>query len=364
MENNLIKPPALKKGDTIALITLSWGGASVCIDRYYQGKKQLEESLGVKVIETPNALKDSSWVYENPQERYNDLMWAFKNKEIKAIVSVIGGSDCIRLLDYLTDDDLKTIRENPKIFLGLSDTTSINYYCFKAGIVSFYGPSVLFGFAENGGLHEYTLRYLKKVLFETGPIGEIKNSDEGWTVDIVPWKEEYKNHKRKMHPSRAPNFIQGDAAVKGKLIGGSLEVLEMMKGTSIWPKKEDWEDKILFIESSEMEPSPEFFMLWLRNYGAQGILGKLKGLIFGIPGGGIAFDGLDYDKKLKDYIDSFERYEEVLLKVLKEYGRCDLPVVTQLNFGHTCPMFTIPYGIEMEIDPVNKSIKMLESAVS
>ena len=160
----LIKPKKLKKGDTVALITLSWGGASKYRDRYLVGKKQIEETFGLKVIETPNALKPADWIYEHPEERLNDLIWAFQNPDIKAIISIIGGDDSIRLFDFVKEEHLDIIRKNPKIFVGLSDTTIINFLCLKAGIVSFYGPSVLFGLAENGGIDDYTKKYFWRAL--------------------------------------------------------------------------------------------------------------------------------------------------------------------------------------------------------
>jgi len=46
--------------------------------------------------------------------------------------------------------DLEVIRANPKVFLGYSDTTISHLVCYKAGLVSFYGPSIMAGFAENG----------------------------------------------------------------------------------------------------------------------------------------------------------------------------------------------------------------------
>lgn len=358
----LIKPEKLSKGDTVALVTLSWGGASECKDRYLCGKNQIEETFGLKVIETPNALKSSDWIYEHPEERLNDLIWAFKNPEVKAIISIIGGDDSIRLFDFLKEEHLEIIRENPKIFVGLSDTTTINFLCLKAGIVSFYGPSVLFGLAENGGIDNYTKEYFAKALFLDKPIGKIENNKEGWTLDKVPWEKKYQNKKRKMQKPIETKFIQGNGTSEGKLIGGCMDVLEFMKGTVLWPNKEVWKDSILFIETSEEKPSPIQVKYWLRNYAAQGILKELRGIIFGIPGGDIPFDDPDYDSKLKDHLDSFKKYDEALLKVCNEYD-LDFPLVTHVQFGHTAPMLTLPLGVMARIDCKNKKLEIIESGV-
>ncbi|HQU09666.1 MAG TPA: LD-carboxypeptidase, partial [Opitutales bacterium] len=86
----LIKPPALRPGDTIAAITLSWGGAGMFPARYTVGQQRLESKFGLKVIPTRHALRHSSWIAENPQARADDWMEAFENPAIQGILSMIG----------------------------------------------------------------------------------------------------------------------------------------------------------------------------------------------------------------------------------------------------------------------------------
>ncbi len=92
----LIKPKALQKGDKVATISLSWGGAGELLHRYNQGKRQLQETFDLEVIETTNALKSAEYIYKNPQARADDLMEAFADPSVKAIISTIGGEDSIR----------------------------------------------------------------------------------------------------------------------------------------------------------------------------------------------------------------------------------------------------------------------------
>ncbi len=107
----LMKPKKLNKGDSVAFITLSWAGASVYKDRYLIGKKQLAETFDLDIIETPHALKDEDWIYNKPKERLNDFIWAFKNPDIKAIFTIIGGDDSVRMLQYLNDNLVETIKK-------------------------------------------------------------------------------------------------------------------------------------------------------------------------------------------------------------------------------------------------------------
>ncbi|WP_243445018.1 S66 peptidase family protein [Romboutsia maritimum] len=136
--------------------------------------------------------------------------------------------------------------------------------------------------------------------------------------------------------------------MKGHLIGGCIEVLEMLKGTEAWPEKEQWKNSILFFETSEDTPDPIYLEYWLRNYGSQGILNLINGIIIGKP----------YDNKY------YEEYKKVILKIVRdELGFKDLPIMYNMNFGHTAPMITIPYGCVAEIDCDKAMFRILESGV-
>ena len=85
--NKLVVPKSLKRGDTIALISISGGraGDEDMLYRYEAGKKRLEEVWGIHVIPTPNALAGSNFLYEHPEARAEDLMWALQNTEVNGI---------------------------------------------------------------------------------------------------------------------------------------------------------------------------------------------------------------------------------------------------------------------------------------
>ena len=151
----MIKPNALKKGDKIAIVSLSWGGLGdeKLIHKYYIAKERLEKDFGLSVVTMPNALKGSDFVYNHPELRAKDLMNAFRDETIKGIFCAIGGSDSIRLLPYI---DYGVIYNNPKIFMGYSDTTVSHFMMRKAGLVSYYGPSVMCEFGEYVKMFDYT----------------------------------------------------------------------------------------------------------------------------------------------------------------------------------------------------------------
>ena len=161
----LIKPKRLQPGDKVATISLSWGGAgdTDILWRYEIGKKRLEEEFGLKVVEMPNTLSGTEYLYNNPQKRAEDLMRAFKDPSIKGIFSCIGGDESVRMLPYI---DYDVIKNNPKVFIGYSVTTVTHFICLKAGISSFYAPSILSELAENVEMFDYTKHWVNKVLFD------------------------------------------------------------------------------------------------------------------------------------------------------------------------------------------------------
>lgn len=343
----MIKPKRLYQGDTIATISLSWGGAGAIPHRYQAGKQQLEETFGIKVVETKHALKSEDWIYKNPEARAEDLMEALQDDSIKAIFTNIGGEESIRTLPYI---DFDVIRNNPKIFLGLSDTTVTHFCFYKAGVTSFYGTSILIGFAENNGMHDYQVQDIKRTLFSSKPQGIIAQNTDGWTSERLEWTSiENQSITRKLEPCTGWRFLQGEGKVQGKLLGGCLEVLEFLKDTTCWVKPEDWKGKIMFIETSEVKMLPENLRWIIRNYAASGIFKNIEGLIVGRP-----YDNLYY-----------KEYDDTLLQVIRdEEGLTDLPIVTGMDFGHTCPTFTIPHGVQAEIDCDNQTFSILESGLT
>lgn len=345
MSLSLQKPARLQRGDRVATVSLSWGGAGdpEISWRYYQGKRRLEEIFGLEVVEMPHTLKGSGFVYLNPQKRAEDLMRAFRDPLIKGIFACIGGDDSVRLLPYI---DFSVIRDNPKVFLGYSDTTITHLICLKAGLTSFYGPSVLAEFGENVAMHDYTTHWVDKVLFRPEVIGSIPPATS-WTSEYLPWLEENKDRSRKMLPNSGYEILQGSGVVQGRLIGGCLEVLEFAKETVIWPSLDRWSNTILFFETSEDKPDPKLVEYWLRNYGSQGILEEINGIIWGKP----------YANKY------YEEYKVAITKILAELGLEGLPVLYNMSFGHTAPMTVLPYGALAEIDCERGTFSILESGV-
>ena len=339
------KPQKLNKGDKVAIVSLSWGGLgdSKLIHKYHIAKERLENEFGLKVITMPNALKGSEFIYNHPELRAKDLMDSFEDKSIKGIFCAIGGDDSVRLLPYINYD---IIKNNPKIFMGYSDTTVSHFMLNKAGLVSYYGPSIMCEFGEYTKMFDYTKNAVKNILFESTNYYEVKSS-EYWSNDHISWSEENINYQKKLiKEEHGYEVLSGKGIVTGQLIGGCIDVFPMIIGTEVWPDEEEWNNKILLLETSEDKIAPDYLLWYMRNLGAQGILNKINGIIVGKP---------------QDEV-YYEEYKEIYLKILKEFNCENLPIIYNINIGHAFGTGLLPLGIEYEIDLNKKTIKFLESA--
>ncbi len=345
----MIKPKHLEKGDTAAIVSLSAGtlGEPWAIHRLEIAKERLEKDYGLKVVVMPNALKGRDYLYRHPEARAQDLMDAFRDPEIKAVFSAIGGDDTIRLLPYI---DFDVLRSNPKIFTGFSDTTTNHMMMHKAGLCSYYGATVLTNFSEYVKINDYTAEMIQKTLFDPQPTLEIPSAPY-WYDDEdekVWWDEKNINVQKQYHPEEIGyEVLQGGGIAEGELLGGCLDVFIELLGTELWPSKEDWDGKIMFLETSEEDMSPDCLAWILRNLNAQGLFDVISGILVGKPA-----------RRSK-----YEAYKEVYRKVVGfEAGHPELPILYNVNFGHAEPIGVIPMGVKCRLDADNKTLTLLEPA--
>lgn len=345
----MIKPKHLIRGDKVAFVSLSRGmlGEKMFIHKYELAKKRLEEDYGLQVIAMPNALKGIDYLDKHPEARAHDLMEAFKNPEIKAVFNAIGGDDTIRLLPYI---DFEVLRQNPKIFTGFSDTTTNHFMMYKAGLVSYYGLSVMNNIAEYVEINEYTKDMMEKTLFYPQETLAIPCSSFcSYENQKIWWKSENSNLQTPRFPNTGYEILQGNGNVTGELLGGCVEVFIELMGTPLWPSLEEWKGKLLLIETSEVGLS-EMVLSWiLRNLAAQGILHAINGIVIGKPA----------------YEDKIESYKKVLHQVIAvEANLPNIPILYNVNVGHAYPIGVFPLGLKYEIDCDKKAFTLLEPATA
>src|SRR3990167_4216921 len=113
----ITKPDKLKRGDTIGVISPS-GGLAVLVPHRLDNAIKFLENQGYKIKEFSCTRKNNGWESASAKERAKDIMDAFRDKDVKAIICSIGGNNANKTLRYL---DFEKIKEIPKIFCGYSD---------------------------------------------------------------------------------------------------------------------------------------------------------------------------------------------------------------------------------------------------
>jgi muramoyltetrapeptide carboxypeptidase LdcA involved in peptidoglycan recycling len=342
----MLKPKRLKAGDTLAIVSISWGGPAAYPALYEHGLENLSELLGVKVVEYPTARMSATELSKNPKARAEDINRAFADPAVDGIISSIGGYDSVRILPYI---DPRVIRANPKIIMGYSDTTTILTYANLLGLITLYGPSVMGGFAQLESLPESHRKHLIRMLSEDAT-GDRLPAFELWSDGYPDWGNKATIGKVLSEQKNETGWVwvQGEGVRDGALWGGCIEVLEFLKGSDYWPKKAFWDDRILFFETSEDKPPVREVVYMLRNYGIQEVFSRAAGVLFGRP---------------KAYTESEKKelYEALKSVVGEEFGRPDLPVIANMDFGHTDPKLVLPLGARVRIDCGRKELSFLES---
>jgi muramoyltetrapeptide carboxypeptidase LdcA involved in peptidoglycan recycling len=290
---------------------------------------------------------DAEVLDRNPAIRAKDINDAFGDPSVDAIFASVGGDDSVRILPFIATD---TVLRNPKILMGFSDTATLLSYFNALGLVTFNGPSIIAGFAQAASFPVEWRDQVRAILFEGVKEIELKPFAE-WSEGYPDWRDLLSlGQVSNLQKNAGRQWLQGEGEVCGPLWGGCIEVLEFLKGTAYWPVSDFWNGKILFFETSEDIPRPLQILYFLRNYGMQGILTRIAGILFGR-----AFGYTDEQK--------FD-LRHIVLKVVREEFGASIPIIMECDFGHTDPQWVLPLGVQARIDCARQSITLLESAVS
>lgn len=341
------KPRKLSPGDHVAVVSPSWGGPAVFPHIYENGLCVLRE-WGLHIVEFPTARLPNDILAQNPEMRAKDINDAFADQRIKAVFASIGGDDSLRILPYLNRE---IITAHPKILMGYSDTTTLHTCLNLWGNVSFHGPAIMAGFSQMNGMGSTYKRHVRELLFEAHPSYEYPLYSH-YSDGYPDWGDPLNTGKFNTPvPNSGPRVLQGSGAVEGILFGGCLEVLEFLKATDYWPAPDFWRDKILFFETSEEAPAVHNVKWMLRNYGLQGVFSKVSALMFG--------RAARYDDARKNQLD------DMIKDVVGHEFKCPtLPIISNMDFGHTDPQIVLPLGIKARLDTVTGRLSLRESPVT
>lgn len=339
---------------TVGIVSLSSGIIGESFIRFERdiGIRRLKE-YGLNVKFMPHALMGLDYVKAHPEKRAEDLLRAFQDPEIDMILCAIGGDDTYRLLPYLFDCNELAEAVTDKVFLGFSDTTINHLMLHKIGLNTFYGQAFLPDICElSPEMHPYTRKYFEELIF-TGTIKEITPSAI-WYEERRSFTTEQIGKPLIAHPNDGFELLQGSSVFSGKILGGCIDSMyDLFNGERyadmpilcekyhLFPDVEDWEGRILLLESSEEKPSPEKYRQALEYLKERGVFEAVSGVLAGKP--------MD-----ETYT---QEYRQLLTHVI---NKPDLPVVFNLNIGHAMPRCIIPFGIEAIVDVEKQAIQFTE----
>lgn len=294
----------LKKGDLIGLVAPASYTDEVKLKKAIQNI----EDLGYRVKVGESAGKRWYSFAGEDTARAKDINTFFKDKNVKAIMCVRGGYGSIRILDLL---EYESIKENPKIFIGYSDITSIHMALHKkCGIKTYHGPMAVSNLS--GEYNKETLKHLLEVIAE---------NKSTYILDNFGKELKFFNNK----------------SCEGVVVGGNLATLISNIGTEY---DVNYNDKILFLEDIGENTYKIDRMLWhLKNLG---IFDKVAGILLG--------DFSDCEKSGEDDME----LEEVFKSHFSKYSK---PVCYNFQSGHCTPMQTLVLGSKLKIDGKRKILE-------
>lgn len=338
-----VKLLKLSKGDQVAVVSPSAGLPGLFPWVQDLGLERMREVFGLAPVEYPTTRQMGSSL----KDRARDIMAAFSDPKNKAVFASIGGEDQIKLIKYL---DPQVFLDNPKPYFGFSDNTHLHNFLWNLGIPSYYGGGIMNQFGMQIKMFDITARSLSHALFDTGEYElEVASeyNDEGldWSV------KENLSRPRKLEKN-AGLFWDGDVGAEGTLWGGCVESLMVQCSTAKYlPKNDDLDGAVLFIETAEDIPEHWVIEYLLTGFGERGWFDKFKAVLVGRP------KAWEFDKQnsKEEKAKYSEEQRKTVLKVVREYNK-QIPVVQNLDFGHTDPQVVLPNGNRARIDSKNKKV--------
>jgi muramoyltetrapeptide carboxypeptidase len=320
-EPALVRPQALREGDTVGLIT---PGTYVSDPDRLALAVRTVKYFGLRPKLGRNVGQRAGYLGGTDQQRLDDLHDMFRDPEVKAVFAIRGGYGSERLLDRI---DYGLLRAHPKIFLGYSDITCLHLAIHKrAGLVTFHGPVMISAFTD------FTEKCFRRALFAGEPLGAVTNPPE--TSQLRP-----AHTLRAVRPGKA----------RGRLIGGNLSLVTRTMGT---PYEIDSRGRILFIEDVDEQPySIDGMLTQLRLAGK---LDAAAGIVFGECS----------DCRPRDYKPAFESTFSVGEVVDQILGKLSIPVLSGLTIGHTDDQVTLPLGVMASLDADKGELTIEEAAVA
>lgn len=325
----MFPPPKLSIGDEIRVVALARSLSLIGEKNAKIAQKNLE-AQGFKVSFGKHCWEMDEFHSSSVESRIEDLHDAFRDPNVKAILTVVGGYNTNQLLSHV---DYDLIRANPKILCGFSDITAIcNAITAKTGMITYSGIHFSTWAMELG--FEYNLEYFRKCLMEEAPFSVIHSKT--WSDD--PW---YMDQQARHFIENTGYWVLSEGSASGRIVGGHVRCIACLQGTQFMPSLND---AVLFLEE-DFETNAVLFDRLLQSLIQQRDFSGVKGIVIG--------------RFQKD--SGITR--ENLMKIVKSKRELDgLPIIANADFGHTNPLITFPIGgdVEVRADANGASVKIMK----
>ncbi|MDO8503078.1 MAG: LD-carboxypeptidase [bacterium] len=318
-------PPKLQNGDIVRVIAPSRSLSIISQELRDIAKRRFDE-LELQLTFGEHVEEKDSFASSSIESRIADLHDVFSDNSVKAILTVIGGFNSNQLLDYI---DWDLIKKNPKIICGYSDISALNNSFFaKTGLVTYSGPHYsTFG---QRLYFDYTLEYFKKCLMSDESfeiLASSKWSDDQW----------YKNQETRDIITNDGFWILTEGHVQGTVLGANLCTFNLLQGTQYMP---NLEESILFLED-DSESQPHSFDRDLQSLIHLPDFEGVKGIVIG--------------RFQKESNMTFDLLKQII-KTKKKLN--NIPVIGNVDFGHTDPKITFPVGGTASLEVSGDSVKL------
>ena len=219
-------PAKVLAGDRVGVVSPSWAGPGAYPEVHEKGLRVLRDDLGLVPVE----YRTTRVLDATPQARAKDVMAAFADPSITAVISSIGGEDQLTVLPHLDPD---VFIANPKPFFGYSDNTNLLNYLWNLGIVGYHGGSTMVQLARAGGPHPLFLDSFRRALFTNDTV-EIRPVDR--FTDVNPKWSDLSNLVESLPTMSDEGWLWHNAeqVVTGPTWGGNLEVLHWNLAANRW----------------------------------------------------------------------------------------------------------------------------------
>ena len=344
MRPDMIVPPKIAPGDRVAVVSPGVAAPGRWPEVHEIAMRTLRTEIGVEPVEYPTTRQLGA----SSQARAADLMAAFADPQIKAVLATVGGDDQITVLPFL---DPEVAVANPKAFAGFSDCTNVLNWLWRLGIAGYHGGSTMIHLARPGGPHPVSVTSLRAALIDGGELQ--LHPVERFSEDSLDWGDPAGLvHPAPAQPAPGWEWHRADRVVTGPTWGGNLEIIHWNLAVGRWIRPaEDYAGCVLVLETSEEMPPAEEVFRMLRNMGERGLLAQFPAVVFGTA------KASSIDRPVDPV--GRERYRvkqrNAVLRAFDAYNPGAM-IVFNVDIGHTDPQWVIPYGGTMTIDGPARTI--------